>query len=157
MANNFPYKFDPENPLPKNGEELLRSIFGAYTQYAEQPALYWHFVNGWIDELLGYCDMRKYNFYTELFKALEVRRQFLLACLNREDRVGFRKHLNYWWDWRGRDNRKLANVSKFIPGDHYHTLDTKFGTLAEAKEHITENGYIFGRFIEKHVYVRDGD
>ncbi|KKN96853.1 hypothetical protein LCGC14_0164970 [marine sediment metagenome] len=84
----------------------------------------------------------------------------LLACIMREDCLAFRKHVNYWWNWRGGDRRKFATVSKFVPGDHFHVKilgdQQKFDTLAEAQEFIVLKGYTYGKLIEKHVYTREG-
>lgn len=48
------------------------------------------------------------------------------------------------------------DVSKFIPGDHYHVNGAKFDTLDEAKDYIGRQGAAFGQFRERFVY-KDGN
>lgn len=52
--------------------------------------------------------------------------------------------------WRVQ-GRAYALVSRFVPGDHYHCLDTKHDTLSEAIEHIRRKGRVFGGIMEKHL------
>jgi len=78
----------------------------------------------------------------------------IVSALNRYDYDCVRRYVRMWaaspiepavWD-----------VSKFIPGSHYHVQGVKFDTLGEAREHIRKGGAVFGRLIERHVY-KDGN
>lgn len=75
----------------------------------------------------------------------------LVSAFNRHDREAAERFVR---DWKNESFRrkKRANVSKWIPGSHYYALDQKFDTLAEAKEHLRDNGYEFGSLIETRVY-----
>lgn len=74
----------------------------------------------------------------------------LYSALNRQDKRTARIYLG---DWSGRRER-TARVSKFVPGDHYHALGEKFGTLAEAIQHLETCGYRFGGLHESYFYDR---
>jgi len=55
------------------------------------------------------------------------------------------------------DPSRVCGVYKYVPGDHFHVLDTKFDTLEEAKRHLVQNGYVYGGLELKHVYAVLGD
>lgn len=79
----------------------------------------------------------------------------LRSAIAREDKRTARMYVN---DWRRRKSTKPTRmVSKFVPGDHYHTLDQKFDTLQAAQDFLTRCGYSYGGLIEEHVYKTEGD
>lgn len=84
----------------------------------------------------------------------ECRYWLVYSALARGDARAVRVFVNDWSHQRG---RPAANVTKWVPGDHYHTLGERFDTLEEAKEHLRKKGYEFGGFSETHAYKRDGD
>lgn len=148
----FPYNFDPENALPIPGERLLKQVFNAHFHYGDEPRLEIYFRREAMDELRTFMD-------DATRKNWECCYWCLISRLHCQDEMGFRKHLNYWWDWDRESYRtvRVADVTKFIPGEHYHTLNEKFNTLGEAKRHLMHEGYEFGTFKEIHVYQREGD
>jgi hypothetical protein len=153
-TRHYPATFDPRGPLPGDGERLLREIF-AWRRYCSGLDCNWHIVSeaivgNIIRELLDNCEIQSYE-------ERECKYWMLMAHVNTQDPAGIRSHLNYWWNGSHRDQKKFENVSKFVPGDHYHCLNTKFNTLAGAKDHIEKNGFIFGEFIKRHVYKNEGD
>lgn len=83
----------------------------------------------------------------------ECRFDILRSCLARHDIEQARVFIN---DWTSSKYKTKVNVSKFVPGDHYHVLGTKFDTLEQAIAHIRSQGHEYGRLIEKFVY-RDGE
>ena len=60
-------------------------------------------------------------------------------------------------DWKAQDRMPSREVSKFIPGDHYHVADRKFDTLEAAQEYIRSRGWRYAGLTEKHVYSTSGD
>lgn len=83
----------------------------------------------------------------------ETRYWMLVSTLNRQDRKTAALYLDDWTEQDRRGNRKrTARVSKFTPGDHYHVLGEKFGTLDEAISHARSNGYEYGGLDEQYVY-----
>lgn len=149
---DFPFNFHPDAALPGDGEQLIRSCVNARITYGDHPGLRNYMTRLALDELLDNCDQETRN-------ARDVRFYMLLAHVNTQDPAGIRRLCNYWWDW-GRVPRnapRIANVSKFNPGEHYHVLGEKFGTLDEAKAHLRRNRYEFGRLIEEFFYPRQGD
>lgn len=77
-----------------------------------------------------------------------VQAELLKSAAARDD---WRQVETFLRDWGGPDTRKVANVSKWVPGAHYYALNDKFDTLAAAKSHLTENGYQFGEFIKRYI------
>lgn len=70
----------------------------------------------------------------------------IYALFLNQDWEGVRTQLRY------RSKKKRVMVHKFVPGDHYHVLDTKFDTLAEAQQYLTDEGWIYNGLKEVHVY-----
>lgn len=73
----------------------------------------------------------------------------LVSAFNRGDKEAVRRFLT---DWKEMARKPSAVVSKFVPGDHYHVLDTKFDTLEEAMEYLHRRGHNYGGLKETHVY-----
>lgn len=48
-------------------------------------------------------------------------------------------------------DRRVVNVSRFVPGEHFHCLGTKFGSLADAIAHIRANGRRYGGYEERRL------
>lgn len=84
----------------------------------------------------------------------EIRSWMLHSALARQDKRTARIYLQ---DWKAQDRRPKVKVSKFIPGEHYHVLDTKFDSLSEAQQYLFGRGYTYGGLNEVHVYAKDGD
>lgn len=158
MNNHFPSGFDPTNPLPGDGESLLRSVF-AWRQFCcgldgmvATQGLTYRLVSKPLYELLSKCVPAVTH------GGHEARYWMLIAHVNCDNEMGVRKHLNYWWNWGSQTvQNQWKNVSKFIPGDHYHCLGERFNTMQEAKSYIAEKGFVFGKLIHRHVYATDGD
>ena len=126
------YEYDPRALLSKDKEGWLSLGVRYGGLFAERAA----------DELLygiGYSSTRYW---------------MLRSAIAREDKAAVRVHVN---DWAGCHPRELVNISKFVPGKHYHALDMKFNSLAAAHQHIRGQRKIPGGLIEKHVYAREGD
>lgn len=70
----------------------------------------------------------------------EVKYFMLRASLARGDT---KQALVLLTDWSGRGLPE-TDVSKFDPGDHYHTLGRKFDTLQDALHHLEERHYRYG-------------
>ena len=87
--------------------------------------------------------------YGDGWESREAQYHILRAAMAREDFEACRMHVNDWSALKGRPSK---TVSKFLPGDHYHVLDTKFDTLDEAINHLEARGYRYGGLQEKHVY-----
>jgi hypothetical protein len=150
MSKMFPVGFSPQNRLPKKVEDLIRQAMCSRQRYASEPRLGSFFMWDALDQLISLCDFKTKE-------AAEARSWMLIAHINTEDTQGFRSHINYWFDWERQCPRGIQNVSKFIPGQHFHTMGTKFDSLAEAVEHIEKNGGMLGRIIEQHFYSNEGD
>ena len=86
----------------------------------------------------------------------EVRYWMLVSALSRQDAKCAKMYL-IDWNTQDKDHRPSAVVSKFIPGEHYHVLGTKFNSLLEAKAHLNRKGYKFGGVEEKFLYTHEGD
>lgn len=82
----------------------------------------------------------------------EVRRHLLVSCLRRHDKTRAKQFLV---DWTKEDLKPKINVSKFIPGEHYHVLNTKFDTLDDAINYLNAKGYQYAGLTETHVYKPD--
>lgn len=148
MSKYFPIAFNPKAKLPENGEELLKAAFRFQCYAAVSYTLGMFFLNEAIDELFSYFDRDAKNAY-------EARRWMLISHINTEDKPGFRSLCNYWWDWDrlfGSRRGKIMNVTKYVPGDHFHAVNERFDTLNDAVRYIREQGYTFGRFDEVHIY-----
>lgn len=147
----LPYGFDPEAQLPGDGEQLLSQIMRSRTLYGDHPELRNWMVHTALRELLSRCNR-------EARDAASVRYWMLMAHVNTQDAAGLRRHLNYWWDWRGVSGRRprVVNIGKFAPGEHYHVDGQKFDTLALAQAHIRRRGWSFG-VLEEHYFPREGD
>lgn len=78
------------------------------------------------------------------------------SALARKDKESVRIKINDW-TYGSAHLRQLMQVSKFVPGEHYHCLDAKFDTLDEAIGHLKRNGFAYGGLIERHVYAKEGD
>ena len=150
MGKIYPFGFNPENKLSKKTEALISQAMYSRIRYEAQPRLIEFFTWSALHELVNLCD-------EATKKAAEGRMWILIAHINTEDIKGFRKHINYWFDWERQCPKGLHNISKFIPGEHFHTMGTKFNSMEEAVAHIEKNGGIVGRIIEKHFYSTEGD
>jgi hypothetical protein len=84
----------------------------------------------------------------------EIQSWMLHSALARQDKRTARIYLQ---DWKSQDRRPTARVSKFIPGEHYHVLDTKFDSFGEAQRYLFARGYTYGGLQESHVYANAGD
>ncbi len=84
----------------------------------------------------------------------ECRYWMLVSALNRHDRVTARIYLH---DWPAQDRKPKAKVSKFVPGDHWHVLGTKFDTLQEAIGYLQSRGYVYAGFSETYLPKVEGD
>jgi len=52
-------------------------------------------------------------------------------------------------DYKATERLPQVQISRFVPGDHFYVLDTKFATLEEAKQHARANGYrVAGNVLE---------
>lgn len=94
---------------------------------------------------------------SELLRGLKYSETYfwmLVSAMSRGDREACRKFVN---DWGGCKQREVVNISKFIPGEHYHALGIQFNSIEAAEKHIRSQGKIPGSLIEKHVYVHEGD
>ena len=78
-----------------------------------------------------------------------VRYWMLISAFSRGDQRGVLRFLD---DWVKQDRLPKAQVSKFVPGEHYHVLGVKFDTLDEAQRHLRSRGYQYGGLTEKYVY-----
>lgn len=78
----------------------------------------------------------------------------LRSAFARQDKEAVRKFLG---DWKSRNRKPVAEVFKFVPGEHYHVLSRKFDTLDDAMNHLRDRGYRYGGLFEKHVYAKEGD
>ena len=88
------------------------------------------------------------------FVGWETRYWMVYAALARQDYDCARQYVH---DWSRPKLRPSEVVSKFVPGDHYHTLGDKFDTLDEAIQHLKRNGRAYAGLKEVHVYAREGD
>jgi hypothetical protein len=78
----------------------------------------------------------------------ECRYWMLMSAFARQDERAVRRFLD---DWVAMDRRPKAQVSKFIPGEHYYALSEKFDTFEEAKNHLSNRGYTYAGLLEKYV------
>jgi hypothetical protein len=81
----------------------------------------------------------------------------IVSALKRFDYECARRYVRDWASKGERLEPPVWDVSKFVPGDHFHVNGTKFNTLKEATSYIASKGAKFGRVWEKHVYTRPGD
>jgi hypothetical protein len=88
------------------------------------------------------CLLHNYGCYSS------VRYWILISCFNRGDKNTAQLHLE---DWSGKTLKPVANISKFIPGTHYYTLNKKFNSFNAALEYIKLNNHQYGEFIEKYI------
>lgn len=81
----------------------------------------------------------------------------IVSALKRYDYGCVRKYVRMWAS--SPVEPPVWDVSKFVPGDHYHVgkAGKKFDTLDEAKKFINNSGALFGRFYEEFVYARQGE
>lgn len=153
MTKQFPYHFHPEASLPGDGENLLSQVHMARVLYGDHPNLRAYMVNDGLQRLLDCCDRDTRN-----YPAREVRYWMLMAHVNTQDKTGLRKLLNYWWDWDRTPaaRPKLADITKFNPGQHYSVLGEKFYTYDDALRYLKSEGYELGEF-KQHYWPREGD
>ena len=83
----------------------------------------------------------------------EVRYWLVYSALNRGDVRAARVFVN---DWSNHRSRPGARVTKWVPGDHFHTLGERFNTLDEAINHLRNRGYEYDGFSETHAYRQEG-
>lgn len=78
----------------------------------------------------------------------------IVSALTRYDFDCVRRYVR---DWAASPvEPDVWDVSKWIPGDHYHVQGERFDTLGEAQEYIRRSGAVFGRLRERFVY-KDGN
>lgn len=83
------------------------------------------------------------------------RRELLKSAMSRKDKEACRMFIN---DWSKRPQyRPRVIVSKFIPGEHFHCIGTKFDSLDDAISHLKQNGYEYEGLVEKFIYSTEGD
>lgn len=110
------------------------------------------------------CEGNPFNSYAarELLSGRRLKRELaqngalfyiLLSCFSRRDRRGARQFLV---DWTDEYAKPVCPISRFVPGDHYYALDTKFDTYEQASEHIKRSGGRVGTTIV-HRTPREGD
>jgi hypothetical protein len=85
----------------------------------------------------------------------EVQRRLVDSALARGDEDTAEMFLRDWG--RGPPPKPEIQVSKFVPGAHYHVLGTKFDTFDAAKRHAEGQGYKVTGLREVFVYTRGGD
>lgn len=61
----------------------------------------------------------------------------LISAMARYDIEACRKFV---YDWSG-GAQPTALISRFIPGSHWHVLDTKFSSFDAARRHLEKQGY----------------
>ncbi len=130
-------KYDPRARLDQWGEDLLHLGLngGNFAGYAAS-------------KLASSC---------EYYRNWECKYWILRSCFSRGDIEKARIMVNDWSHKQPKTGKPSANVSTFIPGDHYHVLGTKFDTLEQAISHLESKGYVYAGLIEKHVYSSQGD
>lgn len=130
-------KYDPRAKLDEERESLLYLGLNG-VQFAEYAA----------SKLASSC---------EYFRDWETKYWCLRACFSRRDIETARVYVNDWSHKQPKRVTRYANVSRFVPGNHYHVLGTKFDTMEEAQEYLESQGYTYGETILKHVYPNQGD
>lgn len=131
--------YDPHAKLSENKEGWLALGINEGGRFAQAAA----------SELLRDC---KVGYDKKL--SWEVAYHMIRSAIAREDKDAVRVYVNDWTNW---DGRKTALVSKFMPGEHYHVLDTKFNTLDEARRHLSREGYDYAGLKEVYVPKTEGD
>ena len=66
----------------------------------------------------------------------------LISALSRGDTNRCRQNLI---DWQVPSGRLVANITRFRPGKHFHTLGETFATAEAAERYIYEKGYRVGK------------
>jgi hypothetical protein len=84
----------------------------------------------------------------------EVQYWMTISALRRGDEKRAIQNLR---DWKILRDRPKTDISKFVPGEHYHVLDKKFDSFGEACQYLEKCGYGFGRLKEVHIYAKEGD
>lgn len=76
----------------------------------------------------------------------------LYSAANRHDKETCMMFLRDW------DTGRIpcANISRFVPGNHWHTLDRKFNTYEAAKKYIELQGFVVGQILT-HYAPKEGD
>ncbi len=78
-----------------------------------------------------------------------MRSQLLISCLTRQDKRAARIFLQ---DWRNEDRMPKIKITKFIPGEHFHVLNTKFDSLGEAQYYAYKKD-IISVDLKKNTYI----
>ena len=77
-----------------------------------------------------------------------VRFDLLRSAMCRRDVEAVRIFLH---DWLYLDARPGQCAYKYVPGEHFYALNTKFNTLNEAISHLTARGYRYAGLHEERV------
>lgn len=86
----------------------------------------------------------------------EVQSAIIDSCLARGDREKAEQLIQDWNNERD-GKRPTADISKWLPGDHYYALDKKFRTLGDAESYLQSRGYRFsGKIRERFEYRESG-
>lgn len=82
----------------------------------------------------------------------EVQGWIIKAHLDNGDEAGAKELIQ---DWNAQRDRKLADVSKWLPGDHYYALDKKFDTLDGATRYLESKGFKFSGCVRERFMYRE--